>query len=1092
MALWQDINLDRHAVIEASAGTGKTYTIERLVLRLLMVKEDASIDRLLILTFTEKAAGELKDRIRSLLHRTMDGNTPDNMPTDDSARARLHMALENFDTACISTIHGFCHQALQEYAFENNQIFDLEVCRSDEVYEHVTRNMLRKDWPKWYGNRLEDLLRETNIGQKPEEWLYTIVHIAESFRGNPFDQLKLPDDDTYSIIADSIKHVQQAADTFKQRHGLITYDDMLRRLDQALDADMNPEADHLVMALRQRYRYALVDEFQDTDPIQWHIFRRIFVDDTPEHRIFVVGDPKQAIYAFRGADIYTYMDACAYLLSKNAERYSLDTNYRSSEDLIRGFNGLFGTGRWFPADASLPITCNPVQYPVDEKDTFSNSKVHIVRDNTGRKAVTCMDLSALGKISPTLAVWHTAHAVVNEINRLLQNPEQFQFIDPETRRARHLQAGDICILLQKHRYKKYFEGLLRERNIPYTLYKQPGLYQSSEALHLSFLLQWLTRPEDVRALKQALLTRFFAKAPEDILQHALLSDPVVQTLQDRWQHWCAQRQWPHLFDSLLTDTGLRFREARTPDADRRLTNFEHLFQELTQAAFHQHLDITGLYNLLEQRRRHGASMDQDADLHRMESDTSKVQIMTMHAAKGLQFPLVFIADGFSDTNRQRRVITYHDEHHARVFEIEPNSRSPGKTRARQESRNELRRLYYVATTRARYKVWFPVNHQPKSISFSPVVNLYSANAEHADAPYSGILPLPENPFGDNKGQPTAVPGDTQPAPDPSHVEIHTVPALGRHRRFVDSFSGLAHHAPASDSSNTYSGERREGEQDEVFETVTTIAAATVDLVPETGSLLPLGKRTGNAFHDLMEALTIGHTAGYEHLAKYDSAKTALEQDPAIRTLTDRVMKRYRISNHTRNPVTDGLPPDARHELIDMARQALQAPILDHRSCLADIPAGDRRAEMEFFLQEGTSLLPDHAALPDWRRGLLNGFIDLLFRYKGKYYILDWKTNSLDDYSADRVATAMQTHNYHLQYRIYSLALREWLARSGQAHPDKMIGGTYYLFVRGMRADNAQQGVFREDWSPDKAVTYRHALEQCFAQEPHRTIRGDIT
>ncbi|NCC60966.1 MAG: hypothetical protein EOM12_08480 [Verrucomicrobiae bacterium] len=1198
---WKDIDLDKHAVIEASAGTGKTYSIERLVLRLLIEKKDLTVDQLLILTFTEKAAGELKDRVREMLQTCVDSDTLDGITIEPEDLTRLRTALDTFDTACISTIHGFCQKILQEYAFENNQVFDLEVCDDNQIYDHLAREMLRKEWPRWF-EYLEYQIQACGIDENLEEWLNAIGRIAMSMRDKPFDLLipqspspkeitetlknfinawddnliqqyqnadidaracnaRLPIlmalekiihefrkktlsstliaeqfnvirnipifknkhahwdsltnatqkksatkdihtacpsltniiekaqvleqvilSDQSKLLLKSITHLRTRSKAYKQEHGLISFDDMLTRLGDALDADKNPdECDILLAALRKKYRYALIDEFHDTDPVQWNIFKRIFVDGTGDHRIFVVGDPKQAIYAFRGADIFTYVEACEHLLNKaGGQKYCLDTNFRSTQEMIAVFNRMFKEPTWFPESAKSGITYTNVKFPVDEQQQFNNDKIGVIFDKTERVALTGIDMSDELDCKVPRARWLLARCITTEIKRLLDHAHDFIFVDPETKIPRALKADDICVLVQSKKVGKLVEKLLQEKQVPFTYYKKPGLYQSDEAAHLTYMLAWLANPEDTKALQQALMTRFFTTSPEHISVHALLADPEVKQHVMRWTTYCSKRQWPQLFESLLMDTGLIFREGLHPNKDRRLANFEHLFQELTQAAYEQNLEISGLYALLEQRRCNSSDLAQDADLHRLESEHPKVQIMTMHASKGLQFPIVFIADGFSapqHKNSKGKYLTFHEQNQ-RIFEIKTDAGFHHEEAAKNEAKDELIRLYYVAMTRARYKVYIPTFWTPSGTTkFYPVVNLFSAPLESLKESVNseiGWMNLNGEILVGTPPPITRVSPSTDQTPsaveniDHEIAPIHLVPLLGKYQRFVDSFSALAHRQIETPL-NAYSGERRRGEQDEKTGPE-IIEAANLDVqLDSEASLLPKGAKTGNAFHDLMEALTKSDPEDYTDVTKHDDPSEVIDNEPTIKQLVDNIMARYRLKN--RCPDADNPKHDARNEVIRLAWTALRTPFIQGDACLSTIPLGDRRAELQFYLWEGLEPFNKAGIIPGWRQGLMNGFIDLLFRYREKYYILDWKTNTLNDYTQQGVQQAMEDHNYLLQYRIYTLALLEWLRSAGIEHPEKHLGGAYYLFIRGMDVGDPAMGVFSDPWHPDKVKEY---------------------
>ena len=1240
--LWRQVDLNHHAVIEASAGTGKTYTIERLVVRLLVEVPHLPISKILMVTFTEKAAGELGERVRAMITEAIrKERIADDYPLSRDQVSSLGQALQAFDTATIATIHSFCQATLREFAFENRQVFTPELVDDKNLIDHALREILRADWRQWYGDRLPHVLERAGI-ENVNDFLASTIDLVTRIRTDGVEALQPPivpekdvlrtagkllsalgvtdatleeygrlpmrkddrskrlgilehlrdlcaaaqqgnleyeslrehlfaiwdtrcfqekngfeclalarqgnsphdfrDDSSellnklfqgsqpleeiyrwiqardLEIVRRTIETACARIDQYKRNHGLISYDDMLVRLDSALSSEENPAAKTLLAALRGKYRYALVDEFQDTDPIQWDIFRRIFVEKTTEHRLFVVGDPKQAIFAFRGADVCSYLEARG-VLAQHQPDLNLTTNFRSTPELISVFNELFEGAPWFePGTDGRGIAYQQVSPPL-LNGAFRNPKVGIACDQTERAALTAIDLSTGGELAKGPAVYRLARCIVREIRRLMDNPSALRFIDPETRKVRSLRADDICILIQNHKTARPVEKFLRDARIPYTFYKKRGLYQCDEAAHVACMLGWLASSEDESALRKALLTRFFGLGLEDLHAHQLQADPMIQRHRERWTAYAAKRQWAQLFDSLQFDSGLAFREVQALNGDRRLANFRHIFDDLTVAAVQGNLGVADLYALLEQRRSRVVEVDEEGDLHRLESERDKVRLMTMHMSKGLEFPIVFIADGLSGAQAARKnsaYIVYHDEARHRIYELKPSTGDPaGKEPAAQEAQDELTRIYYVAMTRARYKVYLPSNWAtPESsrgrVRFSPIQDLISPRLEQYRA---GTDEAPTYTVNEKIGW-MALDGTTlgNPAPARVHVEDNaadaddTAAALGQGavapvpqlyllpsklrgcRRFVDSFTSLAYRD--IDLSTRFEDERREGETDENEvddPEVLVIPAAALAERTEPLPLLPRGKKTGEVVHEILEILTNGLGVGYEGITACPTPSAMLVQNSPVASLIDRMMGKYRLKNQEQTGEAGVVTNSTRLELATCVHRALTTQ-LPEGFRLGDIAAADRRAEIEFHLREGVEQLGPDAVVEAWRRGLFMGFMDLLFRHQGKYYIVDWKTNTLDDYSAAGLELAMRENNYHLQYRIYTLALLEWLRLfGGMANPAKSFGGVYYLFLRGLNGQNANEGVFHAPWSEGVLQQYQAQVSQVL--RPSQTDKG---
>src|SRR5439155_4128030 len=498
---------------------------------------------------------------------------------------------------------------------------------------------------------------------------------------------------------------------------------MLTRLDDALDNKKNPQAATLCARLRQRFRYAIVDEFQDTDPIQWRIFKRIFVDGTQQHRLFVVGDPKQAIFGFRGADLQAYLEARKELADEfEGATYPLTVCWRSCPELLAALNDLFIKSKWFDPDG---IGFIPAQYPEKDQPNL------LLADATPRAALTAIDMAEPDKLSTAKRSF--ARFIAQEIPRLLRQPDGAPALKAQLKgkAPRALDYGDICILVFKRNEANPVLAALREAKIPYSFYKQQGLWQSDEALHVHYLLRALSRPEEIESFHKALLTRFFRIRPEELSQcEELPPDHAVKQQFDDWVGLAEGRKWGQLVRSLLHDSGLALHESRFPDADRRLANYRHIFESLAQAAYERDLDLVGVLDLLRDKRLRS---DEETDFQTVETEKPKVKIMTIHASKGLEFPIVFLAGGFT-AGAAAQVCTYRDPETRRlVFDLAPDGNA--KEAYKRERDAEQRRLLYVALTRAIFKLYLPVVDRAKPYpSKGPVVTILSPAVHEANVP----------------------------------------------------------------------------------------------------------------------------------------------------------------------------------------------------------------------------------------------------------------------------------------------------------------------------------------------------------------------
>ncbi len=1203
-----DIDLDCHAVIEASAGTGKTYCIENLVVRLLCEKE-IPLEQILLVTFTEKATGELHERIRA--------NILAALAAGRGKPALLQQALENFDTACIHTIHGFCQRMLQQYAFENSGSSLLEVVDDAPLYESLLHNQQRRDWPQVYGAELGRMIALSNYPNAQggrSRWEQTVLDLARRFRpeggdrllpepaptpklerldrklakgldkviarlGEPADPLpksklywwykklfladstkkdrsfkiimplldffarhrqqarRMMDfidlaarcakctgfseqgfsvlldglqldgddalDDYYDNLKDAvaqlddmtrrlnvkalanqlavntIRRLQDEVREHKEEHGLISFDDMLRLLAQALDPAHNDRAEQLVAQLRRRFRYALVDEFQDTDPVQWQIFRRIFLE-SPEQRLLVIGDPKQAIYGFRGADLQTYLSATETMLARHGARlYSLPVNWRSTPSLINALNQLCGARDWFHSEGRIRF--EPVVPPPDNE-----RQARIFEDQSERAALTVVDLNKDSR-NLTIARRWMASFIADEISRLLGDRS---LVINANGRARQLVASDICILVRKTGETDYLEEFLTRNEIPYSFYKQGGLYQSDEARQLYYLFQAIAAPGNAAAVKKALLTQFF-NVPAPALEHYAELPPQypAKKLLQTWNEYAEARRWAPLVQSILEDTGILFRENVVSGGDRRLTNYRHILHDLEQAAQLQNLDFSELLDVLRNYRQEVAELPDELNLHQIDSDRAKVQIMTIHTSKGLEFPILFLAGGFTH-GPENEFWCYHDDEGRRVYDL---GKSPEAAPDYQrEMAEEDRRLYYVALTRTIYKLYVPRFRPRTDRGWSgPVPSFIYDSLETAfeGDDNADVRHINEHGHDLTQGRPWLPVIDQElPAaeaavrlPPPSLPEPLLPPgdfSFARRLRLVGSFSAFAHQSSRHKSTltlldklNSFADEASLRD-DESLELDDLTPQAGEDREPD----LPHGNLTGSLLHEILEKIS------FAEVAAATGPEDLLESGCPAATLIDELLTRYQLTPPT--PPTDSLGRFAtawRGAVARLVFNALTTP-LEGGLRLAELPASDRIHELEFFYP---ALAGPRISELSVREGFLTGFIDLIFRFAGRYYILDWKSNYLEGgYAPEQLATSMDEAGYRLQYKVYTIAVLNWLQqREPDFDFDRQFGGIYYLYMRGMSGADMVSGVFfHRPKDTGEIAAYRQELAALFRVE----------
>jgi exodeoxyribonuclease V beta subunit len=844
-----------------------------------------------------------------------------------------------------------------------------------------------------------------------------VVHALE-------DTLRIFDSLKHIVAVESIFRLGKEVQITKQSQGWISYDDMLKRVHATLTG---PHAGRLLDPLRKQYRYAFVDEFQDTDPIQWQIFSRIFIE-SETNRLFLIGDPKQAIYLFRGADVFTYLSA-RHQLQRLAEKgrancYFLDVNWRSTPSLVAGFNRLFSTTSWF--GPSQTVKWHEITYLPAISPEANNLPEKIVRDASGRTALNLIDLR--GPQKPGQAAADLARFIAREIQFLIA--DERIMIAPKKNPPRPLDPGDICILVRGRKDAPLLETELTDHQIPYSYYRRPGLFASDEAYYLSVVFRAVLSPSDDIFIKKALLTPFFHFRTDDLYAYDdLPASHPVRHLFLNWHQLAQHRYWGELFQSMRVDTGLIFREAKTPQWDRAETNYQQIFAYLSDIAYRKNLNFERLCTHLYGFRQQTIPAESDTDIHEIETEQHKVQIMTMHQAKGLQFPVVFIAGGLT----QKIQSQYHyfhridSDHPDRIGKVIDLTRRVDPDRHQQESMDEDKRLLYVALTRAQFKLYAPFFPAvTRQRYFGPVCRFmaqaideaFSDTTESEDVAWLGL---------DIHQQTSMRPAPLKDIPPDWNLPPDLLPKdtyVGHRTTTVDSFSSIHGKKQSPDTAADPPGT--------IFSNDPTVSreddesgagpAAGIDRPIRPADEIPGGPDVGSMFHDILEHIDFSIVSGH--------SRNLLEIDPVGR-LIRRYMTRYSVDHR--------FEPHVARVIADTLTMSI--PQVGNTFTLGSLTPEDRRQEIAFYY-----------TVPSSSDRLIRGVVDLVFRYQGVYYIADWKSNHLaDGYAVSALAANMDAADYRLQYRLYTVAVLRWLEQvlGDRFSPRRHFGGVFYFYLRGM-------------------------------------------
>lgn len=1182
--------LDGMRLIEASAGTGKTWTIAALYVRAVLghgTGQPLLPPQILVVTFTEAATQELRERIRARLvdaARAFRAGTASeaflsdllaDLPADSwpSCARRLELAAQWMDEAAIFTIHGWSQRMLTQHAFGSGHAFaqtlepdetellaecvrdywrkafypleeaqlapvleewrtpdalmrdlkpllfggeavlrvDGEVMREDVAANEVLAE--RRRWDEEDRRRLDDAaatwrhaaddldamllaaVRDKvlhNGWYRPERmpsdmmamrrWStsgdalgFDIARYSTSRLGKATGKGKSSPEHPafgalehwnqwqagkvavrHAILAEAMSWVRQRFVMQKRRRAQIGFDDLLLRLDAAL---AGPSGGDLAATIRQQFPLALIDEFQDTDPLQYRIFRAVYAQ-AEGTGLLLIGDPKQAIYAFRGADIHTYLTARAEAM---APHYSLDTNHRSSVGMVEAVNRLFvraeshATGAFHFADRGLPF--EPVRARGRDE--------RFVRDGEPQPALRLWLLDDEAPVGVRMYRQQMAEACASEIVRLLDAAAQGR-CGFETDDGRHvsLAPADIAILVRSHNEAAEIRAALSARRVRSVfLSDRDSVLDSIEASDLLFWLRAVAEPTSDGAMRAALATRTLD------LGYAELEKLNLD--ERHWEHrgqqlFALREVWRKagvlaMLHRMLHEFDLPGRLLSLPGGERSLTNLLHLAELLQHAAS----TIEGeqaLIRHLAERIADRAGHTGDEQIVRLESDDDLVKVVTIHKSKGLEYPLVFLPFVCGQGGlRAGQGYRYHDGESAQIELLSASASGSDAVREAKEaaeraSLQEDLRLLYVALTRARHACWLGVAPVCYNAAKKPQVHrsafghLLRGGAEIDNGVLANLLQ-------ELKGDVASIVVEYVPEPDdavyvPPVHEVRSLPArepkIARAEPWwIASYSALRHDdksaAPETAIDDVIVEYREE-------RPVVPIVAGSIHDFHR-------GADAGTFLHDLLEWMA-------------DEGFAAMAHDrPRLRDTVARRCERHGWTTWI-DPLTDWL--------LGLLQVPLALPSGGAMTLASFDDPSRYRAELEFLFEaRGVDTLAldrivrEHT-LDGARRvplaaekvnGMLKGFIDLIVEHEGRWYVVDYKSNWLGNdagaYGAAAMRHSILEARYELQYALYLLALHRLLrSRLGDAYDyDTHIGGAVYLYLRGV--DGEGHGIHAE-------------------------------
>lgn len=1180
-------------LIEASAGTGKTYTIAGLFLRLILEKQ-LTVNQILVVTFTKAATEELKERIRNTLldakSAFLKNSSNDALVKtivnkyDDRALSiqLIQDALMDFDNAAIFTIHGFCQRILHENAFETQSLFDTElVADSTSLIREIVDDFWRKHFyslPKEFisyllikisgpdyftrllaNNRTSDIkiipelekpdlaslddfrtmfrklqtiwpnsrtrvtrllkdpslsgsvygsLRTTTMQtafSKRDLTVASMIASMDKFVDEKSDGFPLfkdfekftatkienstrkncsPLSHEYFDICDSLYHksvsLESEMETYlmyfkarcfkfirknllvrKKQDNIQFYDDLLIKLKNALE---DTGGEKLAQIIRKKYSAALVDEFQDTDSFQYIIFTRIF--DSKKSILFMIGDPKQSIYSFRGADIFSYMKAARNTDSK----YTLIKNWRSNPNMITAVNTIF-------SNINAPFVFDKIGF---EKG-ISGKKVKSISEKplpaltlwyfgANKKAVTSKPLSK------TEAVPLIARAVAGEISRLI--------LGEENNFSRGINAKEIAVLVRTNRQAEIIKNNLSSKGIPSVLYYTGNIFHTHEAMEMERILLSIAEPGNDRAFNAAVVTDILGVFGEDFV--SINGEPFwLEAKSSRFREYF--RLWTRygfirMFRMLMAEEKVRERLLSFPDGERRLTNLLHLAEILHQKSSEKKLGITGMLKWLSEQRNAEFPESETHQL-RLESDDQAVKIITIHKSKGLEFPVVFCPFAWEGSLIEDREILFHDKDVNETLTLDLGSKNFGThlAIAQNERLAENLRLLYVAITRAIHKcylVWGRFN----TAETSAIAYLLHYKGQPEDILRENLLTSLREDVLDKNEEDLLQDLNRLSNKSEGSIKIVSLP-LGESMEYSTGegdneelscrhFSGKIDTTWNISSFSHLISQRavdREFPDRDVYHDLYTPTTENDLQLHKKENIFsfPKGTRAGIFFHDV-----------FEHL---DFVESCTEEK--IKLISNK-LKEYKFESKWQKPV------------CTMVDNVLSVPLCINNTTLmlSSVHCRNRINEMEFYFPlkpvspnrlrkifadyGGIALVDD---FPDrlgrlsfsLTKGFMKGYIDMVFYEQDRYWLVDWKSNflgnSVKDYGKNVLNTVMSRDFYILQYHLYVTALHQYLQlRIPEFTYERHFGGVFYIFIRGVNPDKGPEfGIYKD--IPDKTL-----------------------
>lgn len=1169
-------HLGSRVLIEANAGTGKTYTIQGLFIRHLLEKK-LHVSQILVVTFTKLATKELRSRI---LEKLQDAKTAiqtgnaggdtvleellEIIPMYPNALELITEAIRNFDECSIYTIHGYCQKLLADYSIYTETLTDFSVQQGYEQHLFITENywrtihselaknesgrfllsilLLGSATPKDLFEKILPYLDKFSFSKiETDDSLISSPEISNSLFELKKSMIDLYQQDSVSILEifqehTPARHIESRLrdllpivtrlynhestkkreklrffSALKEKHPFFDlvsefeqemenveamiadfyrsaavqvrelyerriensdnyhYQDLLQKASDAITKGQNREK--LLEILRTNYPVALVDEFQDTDPLQFGLFSAIYAGNSSTTHLCMIGDPKQAIYSFRGADVYTYL--CAKNLVPEDNRYALKRNYRSTASLIEGINLLIGKDS-FSMDG---LTYEP--------SSVGKEIPLLTLDHTDLPAVQISQLLSNQKLSKEKIESETFSEVIRQIQELLNSIQNRELRIGN----RFAKASDIVVLLQSNKSIRTLQQSLSRVGIGAVSLTKESIYSTREALLILSIIRSFLHPTDTTTgiLEAAGLIKTYRKQ-ESVKNRTQIS--VRGSFEEHLDRWYREGFYSAFF-SFMTKNNAWETLIKSPDGERTLSNMQQLAMEVQRAQDEGEFTPSHMVNWLKHKMIYADSKREEEE-NDLETDDDRIRLMTLHKSKGLQFPIVFCPDlwkGTSSGYDKGGYISYHAENLDTILNISPKAsttRELARKRAEHEKRLEQIRTAYVGMTRAEQHLrlfWSDTENFETSGLYRLIQGAVrdsttqknqipeTDNHEDSLSVQSYLLSLSsrqdlfqtttflQKGISENSDTP-----NRRLVSDSDDKTLHFSPSpysgpttLEKWNQYTDSFTSL-HHRIQFD---------KPADPNTLFEPMLEVESTDTLVRYQSSFDLPKGPHFGSFYHRCTEDSRF-------QFSTFDPQNLSQQE-----WITELALKEGYDAELV-PAIMESLSQLTSVELMGMPLNMIK-PDQQIRELEFYLPF--QNSDSSFLLQtiRGTTKPTIPASFDEHMRGFLTGFIDLVVLREGKVWIVDYKTNYLgnqfEDYTKERLQNSITESLYDLQYTLYTVALKRYLETwlPGYDHQRDFMG-VAYLYIRALKA-GSEYGIWI-DRPRDQVIT---TLEQYWFQ-----------